>query len=275
MEDRTRTAEELKSIVREKYAEIVTADSSCCGSSCCGMESAELDYSTFSEDYTRLPGYNADADLKLGCGVPTEHAKIKAGDTVVDLGSGAGNDAFVARTLVGEEGKVIGIDMTDAMVIKARKNAEKLGAKNVEFRLGEIEKIPLPDSVADVVVSNCVMNLVPDKLKAFQETFRILKSGGHFSISDIVLTEELPEKLKNVATMYAGCVSGAVLKNHYLQTISEAGFRNIHIQAEKPIALPTEVLTKYLNDEELAWYKFKEPVVLSVTVYGQKEGALS
>lgn len=271
MESLITKPEILKQIVREKYTEIVSDSSSCCeSSSCCGMEETSHDYSSFSEGYGALKGYNPDADLKLGCGIPTQYASIKSGDIVVDLGSGAGNDVFVARELVGPAGKVIGIDMTEAMVARGRENAVKLGATNVEFHLGEIENIPLAANTANVVVSNCVMNLVPNKEKAFAETFRILQPGGHFSISDIVLTAELPESIRRVGTMYAGCVSGAIIKEDYLTVIRRAGFSEVMVQTEKSIKLPDEVLQKYLSESELEWYNENEPVILSITVLGKK-----
>lgn len=267
------TAEQLKQLVKEKYSEIAEQDrelnaSSCCGatSSCCGT----MDYTIMADDYTNLKGYAADADLGLGCGLPTEHAHIKVGDTVVDLGSGAGNDAFVARSVVGEKGKVIGIDFTEKMIEKARNNADKLGYNNVEFRQGDIEKMPLSANVADVVVSNCVMNLVPDKKKAFSETFRILKPGGHFSISDIVLRGELPEGLRKNAEMYAGCVSGAIQEVDYLLTIKDAGFIKLQIQKEKKITIPDEILTNYLSQQEFEKYKSGEMGIYSITVYAEK-----
>lgn len=229
-----KTNEELKQLVKEKYSEIALQDketnmSSCCGSGCCSDEV----YNIMSEDYTKLEGYNSDADLGLGCGLPTEFAKIKKGDTVIDLGSGAGNDCFVARSLTGDTGKVIGIDFTEAMINKARENAEKLGFNNVEFRYGDIEKMPVTSAVADVIVSNCVLNLVPEKQNVIKEMYRVLKPGGHFSISDIVLAGELPKKMKQTAKMYAGCVSGAIQKDLYLKYIDEAGFEKITIQKEK------------------------------------------
>ena len=236
--------EELKSIVKEKYAEIALQsrqenETSCCGATgCCG----DVDYTIFSENYEKLEGYNPEADLGLGCGIPTEFAQIKPGDTVIDLGSGAGNDCFVARSLVGETGKVIGIDFTEAMIDKARNNAEKLGFNNVEFRYGDIEKMPVTANKADVIVSNCVLNLVPDKVKAFSEIFRVLKPGGHISVSDVVLRGDLPLNLKQAAEMYAGCVSGAIQINDYLQIIENCGLENIKVQKEKIISIPDEIL---------------------------------
>lgn len=266
------TTEELKQIVKEKYGEIADQsknqnETSCCGSGC---GCATIDYAIMAEDYSKLSGYVADADLGLGCGLPTEFAKIKAGDVVIDLGSGAGNDAFVARAVASATGKVIGVDFTERMIDKARANAEKLGYQNVEFRFGDIEKLPVSANVADVVVSNCVMNLVPDKKKAFAETFRVIKPGGHFSISDIVLVGNLPEGLRKNAEMYAGCISGAIQKDEYLQIIKEAGFNNIEIQKNKKITLPNEILAAYLNEQELNQVKNEELGIFSITVYAEK-----
>lgn len=268
---KTETSEQLKELVKEKYGQIALQsknfnESSCCGATGCGT----IDYSIMADDYTKLEGYVADADLGLGCGLPTEFAKIKEGDTVVDLGSGAGNDAFVARSISGEKGKVIGIDFTEKMVEKARTNAEKLGYKNVEFRTGDIENMPLASGIADVVVSNCVLNLVPNKMQAFAETFRILKKGGHFSVSDIVLVGDLPEGLQKSAEMYAGCVAGAIQKEEYLNIIQEAGFSGIQLQKEKPITLPEEILSEYLSVDQIAEFKSGKTGIFSITVYGEK-----
>ncbi|MEW5797622.1 MAG: arsenite methyltransferase [Bacteroidota bacterium] len=266
------TDQELKELVKEKYGEIAFQskeqnETSCCGSSCgCGPS----DFAVMAEDYTKLSGYVADADLGLGCGLPTEFAQIKPGDTVVDLGSGAGNDAFVSRSIVGENGKVIGIDMTEQMIAKAKKNVEKLGFTNVEFRLGDIENMPISDNTADVVVSNCVMNLVPNKQKAFSETFRILNSGGHFSISDIVLKGKLPQGLKDAAAMYAGCVAGAQQMDDYLATIRNAGFVNITVQKEREITLPNDLYLQYITLDELREFKNAKVGIFSITVYAEK-----
>lgn len=261
----------IKELVREKYSEIALQDkatnqSSCCGSGCCSTEV----YNIMSDDYSTLSGYNADADLGLGCGLPTQFANIKKGDVVVDLGSGAGNDCFVARAETGESGKVIGIDFTPAMIDKARENAEKLGYNNVEFRQGDIENMPLTSNKADVVVSNCVLNLVPNKHKVFSEIFRVLKPGGHFSISDIVLMGSLPAKWKEVAELYAGCVAGAIQKLEYLSIIKEAGFTNILVQKEKKIVLPDDILANYLSAEEVEAYKTSETSIESITVFAEK-----
>lgn len=263
---------DLKEIVKEKYTIIANQnkeqnETSCCGSTnCCN----NVDYTIFSESYEKLQGYNSEADLGLGCGLPTEFAKIRKGDTVIDLGSGAGNDCFVARALTGEEGEVIGIDMTPAMIEKAVQNAKKLGFTNVKFRLGDIENMPVTANKADVVVSNCVLNLVPDKEKAFAEIFRVLKNGGHFSISDVVLQGNLPEQLAKDAEMYAGCVSGAIQKSDYLKIIANSGFKNITVQKQKPIMIPDEILLKYLSENQLEEYKKSNIGIFSITVYAEK-----
>lgn len=221
-------------------------------------------------DYSSLEGYNPDADLGLGCGLPTEFAKIERGDTVVDLGSGAGNDCFIARQIAGPEGKVIGVDMTPNMIDKARGNAKKLKLDNVEFRLGELENLPVQNEVADVVVSNCVLNLVPDKKSALEETYRILKKGGHFSVSDIVTYSEIPKGLREEAALYAGCISGALIKEDYIQLIEDAGFQNIKIQKEQKMNLPEALLEKYLDSELVEKYKNEFAGIASITVYGEK-----
>jgi SAM-dependent methyltransferase len=266
------TNAEIKNAVREKYAEIATQpkiqnESSCCGATaCCGDEL----YNVMADDYTKLEGYNPDADLGLGCGLPIEYAKIKEGDTVIDLGSGAGNDAFVARKIVGEKGKVIGIDFTEPMIAKARENAEKLGYNNIEFRQGDIEDMPVTAGKADVIISNCVLNLVPNKHKVFGEVYRVLKPGGHFSISDIVLEGELPVKWKEVAEMYAGCISGAIQKKEYLSIIEEAGFKNSTLQKDKTIIIPDDILGNYFSKDEVDSFKKSNTRITSITVYAEK-----
>lgn len=265
------TEQEIKEMVRQKYSEIALQDKETNDSSCCGVGGCSTEvYNIMSEEYNNVEGYNPDADLGLGCGLPTQFAKIKKGDTVIDLGSGAGNDCFVARAETGETGKVIGIDFTEAMIDKARNNAEKLGFNNVEFRQGDIEKMPITANVADVIVSNCVLNLVPNKQAVFAEMYRVLKPGGHFSISDIVLTGELPEKIKSAAEMYAGCVASAIDKDEYLSYIGKVGFINMQIQKDKPIIVPDDILKNYLNDEEITQYKANDTVIRSITVYAEK-----
>lgn len=263
---------EIKEMVKEKYGQIAKQSTSCCGpTSCCGTTDNKIvDYTVMQDDYNHLDGYVADADLGLGCGLPTEFAGIKKGDVVVDLGSGAGNDVFVAHALVGNEGKVIGIDMTQEMIDKANRNNQKLGYKNVEFYLGEIEAMPLENSVADVVVSNCVLNLVPSKQKAFAEIYRILKDNGHFCVSDIVIKGELPANLKKSAMMYAGCVAGAVQHDDYLKVISDTGFKNVEIKKTKVIDLPDEILKDYLTEAALKQYRESKVDIFSITVVGSK-----
>jgi arsenite methyltransferase len=285
------TPEELKTIVKEKYGAIAQQGNSgcctpagdasspaqptstgCCGtdqqasSACCGPESSSF----LSPDYTQVEGYYAEADLGLGCGVPTKFANIAEGDVVLDLGSGAGNDVFAARSLVGESGRVIGVDMTEEMIARAQQNQTKLGYKNVEFRLGDIETLPVDTQEVDVVISNCVLNLVPDKHKAFQEIYRVLKPGGHFCVSDIALRGELPEKLKNLAEMYAGCVAGAMQRDEYLNTIRETGFVDLDMKKEQPFVVSDAILSQYLSPEEIDLYRQSSRGILSITVLAKK-----
>ena len=262
---------DIKKVVQQKYSLIANQQKSgcCCGCGC-GDDEPSTDYTVFSESYDSLKGYTPDADLNLGCGLPTQFAQIKAGDTVVDLGSGAGNDCFVARAETGETGRVIGVDFTDAMLDKARANAAKMGFSNVEFVKGDIEDLPLESSIADVVVSNCVLNLVPNKELAFSGIYRVLKSGGHFSISDVVLKGELPDGLRNKAEMYAGCVAGAIQKDDYLAGLTRAGFVNITVQKEKEVEIPEGILLGFLSPDELQAYKSSGTGIYSITVYGEK-----
>jgi SAM-dependent methyltransferase len=265
------TDNQLKELVRQKYSEIALQDKESNQSSCCGAGGCSTEvYNIMTDDYTGLKGYNPDADLGLGCGLPTQYAKIKKGDTVIDLGSGAGNDAFIARNETGENGKVIGIDFTPAMINKARINAEKLNFTNVEFRQGDIENMPASDNLADVIVSNCVLNLVPGKDAVIKEIYRVLKPGGHFSISDIVLLGDLPDALRHDAELYAGCVSGAIQKEAYLELIQQNGFKNITLQKEKSIIIPDDILRKYMDEKELAEFKNGKTGIFSVTVYAEK-----
>ena len=266
-------ANDLKKVVREKYGSIagqsflLQQQQGCCGTdNCCD----ELGISMIGDDYKNLKGYNKDADLGLGCGIPTQFAKIKPGDSVLDLGSGAGNDCFVARTIAGEAGKVTGIDFTDEMIEKANINLKKTGFKNIEFVKGDIEEMPLPENTFDVVISNCVLNLVPDKHRAFSEVFRVLKSGGYFCISDVVLSGELPDGLKESAAMYAGCVSGALQKEDYLEIIKSQGFSDIQIHKERKIEVPDSVLEEFISKEELESFKNSGAGIYSITVSAKK-----
>jgi arsenite methyltransferase len=265
------TGNDLKELVKQKYSDIALQDkgtnaTSCCGSGACSTEV----YNIMTDDYTGLKGYNPDADLGLGCGLPTQFARIKTGDTVIDLGSGAGNDAFIARKETGDTGTIMGIDFTPAMVNLSRINAEKLGYANVEFREGDIENMPVASSIADVIVSNCVLNLVPNKDGVVKEIYRVLKPGGHFSISDIVLIGELPGEIRNAAEMYAGCVSGAIQKDVYLELIGSNGFTDITIQKEKPIIIPDDILINYLDEKQLTEFKTGNAGIFSITVYAEK-----
>ncbi|MCF2875211.1 MULTISPECIES: arsenite methyltransferase [unclassified Tenacibaculum] len=261
-------SQEIKEQVKEAYTRVANSGAGCgCGPTSCGSPAQDW---TLSESYSKVDGYEAEADYALGCGIPTEHANIKEGNTVLDLGSGAGNDVFVARSIVGETGHVIGVDMTEAMIEKANENKQKLGYDNVDFILGEIEALPLKENSIDVAVSNCVLNLVPDKKKAYEEVYRVLKSGGHFSMSDIVLQGDLPRGIMNAAEMYAGCISGALQQEDYIQAIKDAGFKNIRITKEKVVEMPDDVLLNYVNSQELETFKASNNAVISLGVYAEK-----
>lgn len=267
------TAEQLKDLVRTKYTEIAQQPKSVNAASCCGCGPASNKvYNIMMDDYTGMDGYAEEADLGLGCGLPTAFAQILPGHTVVDLGSGAGNDCFVARAETGPTGKVIGVDFTPAMVQKARQNALHRGFNNVEFREGDLEHMPVEDNLADVVVSNCVLNLVPNKPQVMREMHRILKPGGHFSISDIVLEGQLPQALREAAELYAGCVAGAIQLQDYLDILSQTGFQNITLQKRKPIVLPDDILVQYLSPEAIQDYQSQNTGIFSITVYGEKPG---
>lgn len=257
--------EDIKATVREKYAQIATgATSGCCETTCCG--DSALDISMVGDAYEGVEGYVADADLSLGCGLPTEYANLQPGQTVLDLGSGAGLDAFVARRIVGETGQVLGVDMTPEMIAKARDNAEKLGYDNVTFHQGDIEALPLDEATVDVVISNCVLNLVPDKQAAFAEMHRVLRPGGHFCVSDIVYEGEMPEAVKRSAELYVGCVAGAMERTEYLDTLRAAGFVNVRVVKEKRIDIPE----KALRPEEHEALRTLGSKVQSITVYGER-----
>jgi arsenite methyltransferase len=262
---------EIKSVVRAKYGAIAAGAARGCGCAptCCGEGALDM----IGDAYADLAGYVADADLGLGCGVPTRLAGIEQGDVVLDLGSGAGIDAFIARRSVGEAGRVIGVDLTEAMIERARANAAKIGYGNVEFRLGEIEHLPVQADTIDVVISNCVLNLVPEKAKAFAETWRVLKPGGHFCVSDIIGPAPLPDGIRMAAALYVGCVAGAMPETEYLAVIREAGFDDVRVAERKPVALPDEVLREHLSEAELSTFRESGVGLLSVTVLGTKPGA--
>lgn len=264
-----RTDDQLKEMVREKYASIAVDNTK--GGACCGIEGGcGPEYSFIGDDYGSQEGYVKEADLNLGCGLPTEFAGIRKGDTVVDLGSGAGNDVFIARAETGPMGHVLGLDFTQEMIDLAQKNATKLGFENVEFVKGDIEAMPIADAKADVVVSNCVLNLVPDKRKAYQETFRILKPGGHFSISDVVVEGEIPEELKEQAEMYAGCVSGSIPLAEYMNVVKETGFVDMQIQKKRQIQIPPEIIDQFLNEEQKSLYEKANLGIFSITLLATK-----
>ncbi len=265
---KTNDPSEIKAVVREKYGALAQAsDGCCCGpTNCCGDGSINVS----PHEYTSLDGYVKEADLGLGCGLPTQFANLKEGETVVDLGSGAGNDVFVARRLVGETGRVVGVDMTPAMIEKANQNNAGLGYRNVEFRLGEIEQLPVEENFADVILSNCVLNLVPDKQKAFSEIARVLKPGGRFSISDLVLTGPLPEGVRTATALYIGCIAGATTTEAYMDYIAKAGLRDVRIESNKKVELPEDVLRNYANEAEIKEFVNSGTEVLSITVTGRK-----
>ncbi len=226
--------EEIKKVVREGYGKIARTEDSCCPptASCCGGSRAadisrKIGY--WDEELSSVP---EGANLGLGCGNPVALASLKKGETVLDLGSGPGFDCFLAANKVGKEGKVIGVDMTPEMLDRARENARKGNYTNVEFRLGEIENLPAADNSVDAVISNCVINLAPDKKRVFAEAYRVLKSEGRLMVSDIVLTKGLADNIKNSVEAYIGCLSGAVSKDEYIRDIKEAGFRDVRIVAE-------------------------------------------
>lgn len=264
----------IKKTVKNKYSEIAASakGKGCCGpiTDCCGTNS-NIEFTMIGDDYKSVDGYVPEADLGLGCGLPTEFAGIKPGDVVVDLGSGAGNDVFIARNLVGESGKVIGVDMTEAMIEKANQNKSKLGYDNVEFRLGDIENLPVDDSSIDVVISNCVLNLVPDKRKAFSEIYRILKPGAHFCVSDVVIEGEMPEEFRRSAELYAGCVTGSLQLDEYIELIRQTGFGNVEIKKTRRIDLPEELLENYLSEQAREDYKNSVKGIYSITVVASKK----
>lgn len=257
----------FKELVQEGYGDIARSGGSCCGPEACGDNLSGIG---FSAGYEKLDGYVAEADLGLGCGLPTAEALIKPGETVLDLGSGAGNDVFIASTLVTETGRVVGLDLTSDMVTRARENATRLGRTNVEFVHGDIEDMPLPDAAFDLVVSNCVLNLVPDKAAAFGEIHRVLKPGGRFAISDIVLEGELPPALAEASLMYVGCVAGAQQREDYLASIAAAGFDGIEVTKSREIKLPAGVVAKAVGAVQAQEFAASGVKILSITVVANR-----
>lgn len=263
---------EKKELVKHRYNELALYGDSTVIKRCCATspKGPSIKVFTMNEDYSNLKGYEAEADLGFGCGIPTQYADIILGDTVVDLGSGAGNDCFIARSVVGENGQVIGIDFSPQMVERARKNANRQGYTNVKFIEADIEHIPLPDAVADVVVSNCVLNLLPEKNIIFKEIFRILKTGGHFCISDVMLKGFFPKDFIDNAAMYAACISSATQMDEYMEEIVKADFKSITIDKTKKIEIPDDVLEEHLSKEAIAEYNTGNMGVYSITVTGMK-----
>ena len=270
---------EIKKIVREGYAKVATQNTSCCSSgSCCGGNAS-------AQDISRSVGYSIDemnaapdgANLGLGCGNPVAIASLKEGDIVLDLGSGAGFDAFLAAKKVGMTGRVIGVDMTPEMVEKAEKNAKKGNYSNVEFRHGEIENLPIENNSIDVIISNCVINLSPDKESVFKEAYRVLKPNGRLMVSDLVLVKELPESIKNSVEAYVGCLAGAIMKEEYLGYMKSAGFRDVRVVGESyyPVeAMANDVTAKAVkNNPEIGQSNLKdiENSVVSIKVSATKE----
>src|SRR5512147_2164420 len=266
---------EVKRLVRERYSSAAQGKGSCCGPKICcdsGNDTGgpDLGLDMIGDAYQAIDGYVPEADLGLGCGLPTQYAGIKGGDVVLDLGSGAGLDAFVARRIVGKRGRVIGVDMTPEMITLARQNAAKLGYDNVEFRLGEIEHLPVETGTVDFVVSNCVLNLVPNKARAFAEILRVLRPGAHFCVSDIVATGELSETIRHAAALYVVCIAGALPKEHYLRLIEEAGFEDIEVAETKPIELPDDVLARHIDESQIAAFQRSGVGLQSITVRARK-----
>ena len=261
-------SDDLKVVVKQRYGNIAASGSTGCSCGC--STGSDPDFSTFNDSYAGIEGYVAEADLSLGCGLPTEYAGIKFRNTVVDLGSGAGNDCFIAQQMVGPDGEVIGIDMTPEMIFRAQSNTDKLNLTNVKFRLGEIENIPVDDNHADVVISNCVINLVPDKNKAFQEIYRILKPGGHFCISDVVTEGAIPPQLLEQAELYAGCVAGALQVEDYVAVIRNTGFSGILIRTKKKIDVPEALLNEFLSDDEVQAFRDSGVGIFSITITADK-----
>jgi len=274
-----RKAKDIKTIVKAGYANIVKQGGSCCPTkSCCGSTSS-------AKDISKSIGYSQDemntvpdgANLGLGCGNPVALASLKEGDVVLDLGSGAGFDAFLAARRIGKAGRVIGVDMTEEMLEKAKANAKKGGYANVEFRLGEIEDLPVEDNSIDVIISNCVINLSPDKASVFKEAFRVLKSGGRLMVSDLVLVKDLPKVIKDSVEAYVGCLAGAIFKQDYLDAIKKAGFSNIKVVGETfyPVeAMANDATAKVVENSPIVSQddlKEIEHSVASIKVSAEKE----
>lgn len=256
-----RDTKKIKKIVKEGYAKVAKQGTSCCSSdSCCGSQNQAKDISKAvgysDKDISAVPD---GANLGLGCGNPVAIASLKEGEVVLDLGSGAGFDVFLAAKKVGKTGRVIGVDMTPEMLERSRANAKKGGFDNVEFRSGEIEKLPVEDSVIDVIISNCVINLSPDKEAVFREAFRVLKSGGRLMVSDLVLAKDLPKQIKESIEAYVGCLAGAIKKDEYLKLITMAGFKDVKVIGES--SYPVNAMLDYLEAAQDAVVSIKVAAV--------------
>ncbi len=254
---------EVKEQIRQAYGKNAERKSGC---GC----SSETDGTFMAESYEGREGYESDADLALGCGIPTDLADLREGQDVLDLGSGAGIDAFIVSKIVGSEGSVTGLDFTPQMIELARKNAANGGYQNVQFVEGDIEEMPLPNGSFDRIVSNCVINLVPDKKKAFEGMFRVLRHEGSFTVSDVVLEGVLPPTVKASAEMIAGCVAGAVTRENYLDVVREVGFTNVTVQRERQINLSNELLGEFASKEEIKQFRDSGAAIISLTVTGHK-----
>jgi len=271
--------EKIKRVVREGYAQIARRNSSCCApeDSCCkGLDLAKDMSRKIGYTEEELQGVPEGANLGLGCGNPIALASLREGETVLDLGSGAGFDCFLAANQVGKKGRVIGVDMTPEMIQKARESARKAHYENVEFKLGEIENLPVADHSVDVVISNCVINLSPDKKRVFRETFRVLRPGGRLMVSDIVLLRELPEPMRGSVEAYVGCLAGALMKEEYIADIRSAGFQEVRIMDET--SFPVECVTNdptakaIVGGLKMAPEKLREVAssIVSIRVHGMK-----
>lgn len=267
---------EIKKAVRDNYGKIAAENSSCCEPKSCGCNTLDDQSHGIGYTYEELSSLPEGSNLGLGCGNPIAHASLKEGEVVLDLGAGAGIDCFLAAVAVGEKGKVIGVDMTPEMIFKARENAEKGNFKNVEFRLGEIEKLPVSDNSVDAIISNCVINLSTDKDAVFKEAYRVLKPGGRLMVSDIVLLKPLPDFVKNAVQAYVGCVAGASLKEEYLNKMGNSGLKSIKILEEKDYteswAQDKQAHKDLLGEYDLSYEKSLEIAasIVSVNVWAQK-----
>lgn len=259
-----------KEQIRERYNKLALSPKISKGCGCKPMDPSEKQFTITSEGYESTKGYVDEADLGIGCGLPVQYAGIKKGDTVIDLGSGAGNDCFIAREEAGTEGRIIGIDFAQNMISRAKANARRRGFTNVNFVEGDIEQVPLQDETADVIISNCVLNLIPNKRKVFNEIYRLLRPNGHFCVSDIVVNGIFPKTFIDEASLYAGCIATAIQEDEYLGYIKEANFKGVRIVRRKRANIPQEVINTHLNKEQIEKLCNGEIGIYSITVIGEK-----